>query len=57
MQALHLLRELREAPTAPFDLGSVLANMIGRYGGSDGKEFGFEACQVDSTCSWIPPLP
>ncbi len=44
-------------PTAPFDLGSVLANMIGRYGGSDGKEFGFEACQVDSTCSWIPPLP
>jgi len=42
---------------AKFDLGSLLGNQIGRYAGSAGKLFGYEACQVDSTCSWIAPLP
>ncbi len=44
-------------PKAAFDLGSLLANMIGRYAASAGKEFGFEPCQVDDSCSWIAPIP
>ena len=42
---------------AKFDLGSLLANQIGRYAGTAGKSFGYEACQVDSTCPWIQHLP
>ncbi|MHB8876381.1 MAG: hypothetical protein ACYC8T_22030, partial [Myxococcaceae bacterium] len=44
-------------PTAPFDLGSLLFNVIGRYLQSSGMEYGLEPCQVDFTCSWIAPLP
>lgn len=44
-------------PSAPFDLGTLLANMMGRYAGSNGKQLGFEACQVDSSCAWIAPIP
>ncbi len=44
-------------PNAKFDLGSLLANQIGRYAGTEGKTFGYEPCQVNSTCSWIAPYP
>lgn len=44
-------------PSTKFDLGSLLANMLGRYAASAGQAFGYEACQVDSSCSWIAPLP
>ena len=43
-------------PSAPFDLGTLLGNMIGRYAATTGKDFGYDACQVDSTCAWIAPL-
>jgi pimeloyl-ACP methyl ester carboxylesterase len=43
-------------PDAPFDLGTLLANMLGRFAATSGRELGFEACQVDSSCPWIPPL-
>ena len=43
-------------PGAPFDLGTLLSNMLGRYAGTNGQQLGFEPCQVDSTCPWIPPL-
>ena len=44
-------------PSAKFDLGTLLVNMIGRYAGTDGKQVGFEPCQVDSSCAWIAPIP
>jgi hypothetical protein len=43
-------------PSAPFDLGTLLFNMIGRYLASNGTSFGYESCQVTSTCDWIAPV-
>ncbi len=43
-------------PGAPFDLGSLLFNMIGRYLSTNGTSFDYDPCQVTSTCSWIPPV-
>ncbi len=43
-------------PSAPFDLGTLLFNMLGRYLASNGTAFGYEPCQVDSTCAWIAPV-
>ncbi len=43
-------------PGAPFDLGTLLSNMLGRFAGTNGQALGYEACQVDSSCPWIPPL-
>jgi hypothetical protein len=43
-------------PTAPFDLGTLLFNMIGRYVATGGKAFDYDPCQVTSTCSWIAPV-
>jgi hypothetical protein len=43
-------------PSAPFDLGTLLSNVLGRYASTTGQQMGFERCQVDSSCSWIPPL-
>jgi hypothetical protein len=44
-------------PSASFDLGGLLFNMLGRYLSSNGTAFGYEACQVTSTCPWIAPVP
>jgi len=44
-------------PELTFDINTFLVNMIGRYFQSDGTELSFAACQSDSTCGWIPPLP
>lgn len=43
-------------PSAPFDLGTLLSSVLGRYASTTGQQLGFERCQVDSSCSWIPPL-
>ena len=44
-------------PTKPFDLGSLIMNLTGRYLSSGGKDILFDPCMVNSTCSWIPPIP
>jgi hypothetical protein len=41
-------------PTATFDLGTVMANLIGRYIATAGRELELARCQVDSSCPWIP---
>jgi hypothetical protein len=43
-------------PERPFDLGSLLINQMIRYLATDGRELGFEACQLDWSCSWLPKL-
>ncbi len=43
-------------PSAPFDLGTLLFNMLGRYVSSNGTAFGYDPCQVDSSCPWIAPV-
>jgi hypothetical protein len=43
-------------PSAPFDLGSLLINMIGRYHATSGHDLTYDACQVTSSCSWIAPV-
>jgi hypothetical protein len=44
-------------PSLPFDLGSVMLNMLGRYLQTSGEELPMEACMESSTCTWIPPVP
>ena len=44
-------------PAARFDLGTLLGNQLGRYAGSAGTKFSYEACQTNDTCPWIEPLP
>jgi hypothetical protein len=44
-------------PSKPFDLGSLIMNLTGRYMSSGGKTLSFEACMVSSSCDWIPPVP
>jgi len=41
-------------PTATFDLGTLMANVIGRYIATSGQELELVPCQVDSSCPWIP---
>ncbi len=43
-------------PTQPFDLGTYLLNMIGRYLATGGQEFSWDKCQEKSTCPW-PTAP
>jgi len=43
-------------PTKPFDLGTYLLNIIGRYIQSSGRQFDYDKCQVKSACPW-PTLP
>jgi hypothetical protein len=43
-------------PQKPFDLDQFLANQIGRYFESKGREIHFERCQQDlASCPWIFP--
>ena len=44
-------------PAAPFDLGSLILNLSGRYVASGGKDLDFDPCMVNSSCSWIPAVP
>jgi hypothetical protein len=44
-------------PNAHFDLGSLMANVLGRYVQSRGTILSFEPCQVDWSCEWLPPVP
>ncbi len=39
-------------PTKPFDLGTYLLNMVGRYLQSDGRAFSWDKCQATSQCAW-----
>jgi len=43
-------------PEKPFDLGSLLINQMIRYLATNGQELDFDKCQLDWTCSWLPPL-
>jgi hypothetical protein len=44
-------------PTAAFDLGSLMVNLIGRYAATRGQELELAPCQVDSSCPWIARPP
>lgn len=44
-------------PEAPFNLGALMLNVLGRYMQTGGTEFPLEACAETSTCSWVPPVP
>ncbi|MCA3011474.1 MAG: hypothetical protein INH41_03645, partial [Myxococcaceae bacterium] len=44
-------------PERPWDLGSFLMNLLGRYIASGGSEFPVEPCVMQNACSWIPPVP
>ena len=43
-------------PELPFDLGSLLINQMIRYVATHGQELDFDPCQLDWSCSWLPPL-
>jgi hypothetical protein len=43
-------------PEKPFDLGSLLINQMIRYVSTHGQELDFDRCQLDWSCSWLPPL-
>jgi hypothetical protein len=47
-------------PGKPFDMDQFMANLIGRWFETHGRELHFEACQAklaDPACFWIPPPP
>lgn len=43
-------------PEKPFDLGSLLINQMIRYLATDGRELDLDPCQLDWSCSWLPPV-
>ena len=43
-------------PTQPFDLGTYLLNIAGRYLQSDAHDFSWDKCQEKSNCPW-PTFP
>jgi hypothetical protein len=43
-------------PERPFDLGSLLINQMIRYLATHGEQLDFDPCQLDWSCSWLPPL-
>ncbi len=44
-------------PEKAFDLGSLLINQMIRYLATHGQELDFNPCQLDWSCSWLPPIP
>jgi len=44
-------------PSRPWNLGTFMVNMVGRYVSTNGRELPIEKCLEDSTCSFIQPLP
>jgi hypothetical protein len=44
-------------PSAPFDLGTYLAYLIGHHLQTGGTAFSWDACQEKASCAWIPPPP
>ncbi|MBL8918397.1 MAG: hypothetical protein JNJ54_06020 [Myxococcaceae bacterium] len=42
-------------PERSFDLGSLLINQMTRYVATNGEQLDFSLCQLDWSCSWIPP--
>lgn len=43
------------SPKKPFDMGSLLVNMLVRYISSHGEALDFDMCQFKWDCPWIPP--
>ncbi len=43
-------------PSRPFDQGTYLLNILGRYVASGARELSFDGCQVTSSCPW-PTFP
>jgi hypothetical protein len=46
-------------PDKPFDMDQFLANLIGRWFETRGRELHFDVCQAHEPpdCPWIPPAP
>jgi hypothetical protein len=42
-------------PEKAFDLGSLLINQMIRYLATNGEQLDFDPCQLDWSCSWLPP--
>lgn len=42
-------------PARPFDIGTFMFNVAGLYMQTWGAELRYEACALDTSCSWIPP--
>jgi hypothetical protein len=42
-------------PEKAFDLGSLLINQMIRYLATHGEQLDFDPCQLDWSCSWLPP--
>jgi hypothetical protein len=43
-------------PERAFDLGSLLINQMIRYLATNGEQLDFDPCQLDWSCSWLPPM-
>jgi hypothetical protein len=43
-------------PENQFDLGSLLINQMIRYMATHGEQLDFDKCQLDWSCSWLPPV-
>ena len=43
-------------PTQPFDLGTYMLNIVGRYLQTSGRELSLDKCQAFSSCPW-PTFP
>ncbi len=44
------------SPGKPFDMGSLLVNMLMRYMNSSGTDLSLDKCQLDWSCAWLPPI-
>jgi hypothetical protein len=44
-------------PGRTYDIGTLMANLLGRYLSSNGTILSFDSCQHDSSCEWIRPVP
>lgn len=44
-------------PSLPFNLGSVMLNMLGHYLQTSGEELVMDGCLETSSCSFVPPMP
>jgi hypothetical protein len=43
-------------PELPFDLGSLLIHQMIRYVATNGEQLDFDPCQLDWSCTWLPPV-
>jgi hypothetical protein len=46
----------KPTPQKNFDLGSLLFNQLSHYMATGGEQLDFDPCQLDWSCSWLPPI-